>query len=96
MKTVKPTDDQLPTILEKLATRLEAVRLADYLELLEKPKKLIWINFVAGIARGLGFAIGTTIVFAIVIESLRRLILIKIPLINDYLIDLFRLIEQHK
>lgn len=96
MKTEKPTDDQSPAMLERLAARLEAIRLADYLELLEKPKKLLWVNFVAGIARGLGFAIGTTIVFAVVIEILRRLILINIPLISDYLIDLFRLIEQHK
>ena len=96
MKTGKPTDDHLPSTLERLAARLEAIRLADYLELLEKPRKLLWVNFLAGIARGLGFAIGTTIVFAVVIEILRRLILIKIPLINDYLIEIFRLIELHK
>ncbi len=82
--------------LQRLADRLEAMRIADYLELLEKPRRLVMANFIAGIARGLGFAIGTTIVFAVVVEVLRRIILINIPLISDYLVDIIRLIELHK
>jgi hypothetical protein len=82
--------------LRRLADRLEAMRIADYLELLEKPRKLVLTNFIAGIARGLGFAIGTTIVFAIVVEVLRRIILINIPLLSDYLVDIIRMIEAHK
>lgn len=85
-----------PSALERLADRLEAMRIADYLDLLEKPRRLIITNFVAGIARGLGFAIGTTIVFAVVVEVLRRIILINIPLISDYLVDIIRLIELRK
>lgn len=75
--------------LEKLANRLEAMQIASYIELLEKPRKLIVTNFVAGIARGLGFALGTTIVFAIVIEVLRRIILLNIPLLSNYLVDYY-------
>ncbi len=82
--------------LRRLVERLEAMRIADYLELLEKPRRLVVTNFIAGIARGLGFAIGTTVVFAVVIEVLRRLILINIPLISDYLVDIIRLIELRK
>lgn len=82
--------------LRRLVERLEAMRIADYLELLEKPRKLVMTNFIAGIARGLGFAIGTTIVFAVVVEVLRRIILINIPLISDYLVDIIHMIEAHK
>lgn len=82
--------------LRRLVERLEAMRIADYLELLEKPRRLVLTNFVAGIARGLGFAIGTTIVFAVVVEILRRIILINIPLLSDYLVEIIHLIEQHK
>jgi hypothetical protein len=82
--------------MNRLANRLEALRIADYMELLEKPRKLILTNFIAGVARGLGFALGTTMVFAIVVETLRRLILINIPIISDYLIELVRLIELQK
>lgn len=82
--------------LQRLVDRLEAMRIADYLELLEKPRRLIATNFLAGMARGLGFAIGTTIVFAIVVEVLRRIILINIPLLSDYLVEIIRMIEHSK
>lgn len=82
--------------LEKLANRLESMQIARYLEVLEKPRKLIVTNFIAGIARGLGFAIGTTIIFAIVIEVLRRIILWNIPLLSNYLVDVIRMIEHSK
>lgn len=82
--------------LKKLADRLEALQIASYIELLEKPRKLIITNFVAGIFRGLGFALGTTIVFAIIIEMLRRIILLNVPLLSNYLVDVIRMIEQNK
>jgi hypothetical protein len=84
------------TSLEKLANRLESMQIARYIEILEKPRKLIVTNFVAGVARGLGFALGTTIVFAIVVEVLRRIILLNIPLISNYLVEIIRMIERTK
>lgn len=96
MKIEPQKTNHLIEQLERLTRHLEALRIADYIELLEKPWKLITTNFIAGVARGLGFAVGTTIVFALVVEGLRRIILINIPLINDYLIEIFKLIELRK
>lgn len=95
MKPETPSKDHLAA-MDRLARRLEAMRIADYMELLEKPRKLIMTNFIAGVFRGLGFAIGTTIVFAVVVEFLRRIILINIPVISDYLVQLIKLIEHTK
>ncbi len=94
--SIHPDKEPPAEHMRRLVERLEAMRIADYLELLERPRRLVVTNFVAGIARGLGFAIGTTIVFAIVVEVLRRIIMINIPLISDYLVDIIRLIELHK
>jgi hypothetical protein len=96
MKIQRRKTDHLIQQVERLARHLEALRIADYIELLEKPWKLITTNFIAGAARGLGFAVGTTIVFALVVETLRRIILINIPIINDYLIEIFKLIDLKK
>jgi len=79
--------------LEKLVRQLESMRVAQYMELLEKPAKLIFINFVAGISRGLGIAIGATLVFAMMIEGLRRLILLNIPGIGSFIADIIRIVE---
>jgi len=96
MKIERPKTDHLLEQMERLSRHLEALRIADYIELLEKPWKLITTNFIAGISRGVGFAVGTTIVFALIVEGLRRIILINIPVINDYLVEIFRLINAKK
>ncbi|MBP2649805.1 MAG: hypothetical protein H6Q74_630 [Firmicutes bacterium] len=79
--------------LEKLIRHLEALRIADYMELLQKPGRLIFVNLVAGIARGLGIALGATLVFALVIELLRRLILLNIPGIGEFIAQIIRIVE---
>ena len=79
--------------LSKLASRLESMRVAEYMELLEKPGRLILINFIAGISRGLGIAIGATVVFALLLEGLRRLILLNIPGIGSFIADVVRIVE---
>ena len=96
MKIERPKTDHLLEQMERLSRHLEALRIADYIELLEKPWKLITTNFIAGISRGVGFAVGTTIVFALIVEGLRRIILINIPVINDYLVEIFKLINAKK
>ena len=52
-------------LLKQLSIDMEKMKLAEYVQLLNNPKKLLWINFISGIARGLGTAIGFSILFAI-------------------------------
>jgi len=82
--------------LEKVARHLESLRIADYMELLQKPGRLIFVNFVAGVSRGLGIAIGATLVFALVIEFLRRIILLHIPGIGEFIAELVRIVETRR
>ncbi len=96
MKSEDPNSSRPVEQLERLARHLEALNIADYLESLERPRKLIVTNFIAGISRGLGFAIGTTIVFALVIEILRRIILLHLPFISASLIDFLQLVDLKK
>lgn len=84
----------LNTQLEKLVRHLESLRIADYMELLQRPSRLIFVNLVAGIARGLGIAIGATLVFAIMIEVLRRLILLHIPGIGEFIAEIIKIVES--
>jgi len=79
--------------LEKLVRHLESLRIADYMELLQRPGKLLFVNFVAGIARGLGIAVGATLVFAIMLEFLRRIILLHIPGIGQFIAEIVHIVE---
>src|SRR5580700_4249934 len=52
------------TSMEHLATFLEKTRLADYMDLIQKPHRLAWINFWAGAWRGFGFFFGGLVMLA--------------------------------
>lgn len=80
--------------MEKLVHHLESMRIADYVEMLQRPTRLILLNFVGGISRGLGIAIGATIVFALMLQFLRRLILLNIPGIGSVIADIVHIVEQ--
>lgn len=79
--------------LEKLVHHLESLRIAEYMDLLERPAKLILINFIAGLARGLGIAIGATVVFAVLLNFLHSLILLNLPFIGDLIAEIVHIVE---
>lgn len=79
--------------VERLAQRMESMRIAEYLDLMQRPYRILYLNFLAGIARGLGIAVGATIVFAILIEILSRLIVLNLPVIGDWIVEILRVIE---
>jgi len=86
--------NELMTVqLQRVLHHLEAMRIADYMDLLERPMKLIFINFIAGIARGLGIAIGATVFFALVVNFLRQLILLNLPGIGGVIADIVHIVE---
>ena len=81
--------------LEVLIRHLESLRIAEYMELLQKPTRLILTNFIAGIARGLGIALGATLVFALMLEFLRRVILLNMPGIGSFVAEIMKFVEAH-
>lgn len=80
--------------IKQLAFYLEKMKIAEYVELLNNPRKLLWVNFIAGIARGLGTAIGLTIVFSVLIYFLQRLVLLNLPLISDLIAKIIKMVNE--
>lgn len=80
--------------LTQLVHHLEAMRVADYVELLQKPHKLIALNFLAGLSRGLGIALGATLLVALVLKFLQRLLILNIPGIGNFVAEIIRIVEQ--
>lgn len=50
-----------------------ALELSALLEILGSSRKLLWVNFLAGLARGVGFFLGVTLVGALLIGILATL-----------------------
>lgn len=85
--------DVIAAQLERLAMYLEKMNVAGYVELMQHPARLLFLNFAAGLARGLGIAIGATLIFALMLELMRRVILLNIPGIGEFVAEIMRIVE---
>lgn len=85
---------KLQSKTEELIARMERLNLAEYVEMLHDPKRLIWINFLAGTARGIGMAVGFTLLGALVIYFLQHLVRLNLPVISDFIADIIRMVRE--
>jgi hypothetical protein len=79
--------------LDKLARRLENSGVADYVRLSQNLPKVLWLNFISGVARGLGFTVGTAIVLAILYKAVSTLIGMNIPYLTELLKELIDMVK---
>lgn len=79
--------------LERLLNDLERMQLEDYLNYVSDRRKLLLNNFLIGIARGLGTALGVAVLGALVIGLLQRLVEVNIPVIGDFLANMVRIVQ---
>ncbi|MDD2498251.1 MAG: DUF5665 domain-containing protein [Desulfitobacteriaceae bacterium] len=82
--------------VDDLAIYLEKMKLAQYVELLNNPPRLIYLNLISGIARGFGVAIGFTILGALVVYFLRWLMVLNLPLVGDFIAELVQYVQESK
>ena len=78
--------------VSQLAVNMEKMRLAEYVGLIENPWRLVYINFISGIARGFGIAIGFAILGAIIILVMQRLVTLNLPVIGGFIADIVEIV----
>ncbi len=57
-----------------------------FIQYVSSPWRIVWVNFLAGIFRGLGALIGASIVLALVVWILT--LLVDVPLVGEYAKDI--------
>lgn len=70
---------------KELTKVLDAADVVDFLEYIQSGKRIMWLNFKAGIAKGLGVTLGMTVVVGILIWVLT--LLVDLPLVGEYFKD---------
>lgn len=68
--------------------------LTEYLEYLQNRRRLFLTNFVAGVMRGMGFAVGFSILGAIVVSIVQKLALANLPGIGDFFAEVVRMVQM--
>jgi hypothetical protein len=80
--------------VDKLALNMERSRIRDYICYLENPRKLLFPNFLAGLARGFGASVGFTLLTALVLYILQRVVKLDLPIISEFISDIVRIVEN--
>ncbi len=80
-------------LLNKMSDHFERARLADYVDLMQKPGRMLFLNFISGIAKGFGFAVGFTILGAILIYILQKVLILNLPIISDIIAEMVKLVQ---
>lgn len=90
-------DDTMTKMLDEqfkaLGERIEKIGIAEYLQLLNNPLRLMYLNLLAGIARGVGMAIGFTVLAAVIIMILRELVVLNLPLIGGFIAEIVQIVN---
>lgn len=82
--------------LEQLNFALSRNRVLELMELLGNKKQLLFRNLLSGMAKGIGIGIGFTILTAILLIILQKIVTLNIPVIGDYIADIVEIVESKK
>ncbi len=81
--------------LRRQVNRLEKLQLEEYLVYITDTRRYFARNFLAGLARGLGGAVGFTILGAVVVVVLGRITVENVPLIGGFLAEIVAVVQQN-
>ena len=90
-----PALDFVAQRLELLVQRLDMLKLEEYLCYARNWKKRFIFEFLSGIARGIGFSIGFSILGALMLYALRNVALTNLPVIGKFFAEIVRIVENN-
>ncbi|KAB3535270.1 hypothetical protein F8154_07465 [Alkaliphilus pronyensis] len=80
--------------IEKLSRKMDNMRIAEYVMLMNQPGRLLLMNFILGLIRGFGMGIGFTILVGLLIYMMRGWV--NLPLIGKLIADLLDIIDNYR
>ena len=80
--------------LERLMLIIERSRIRDYMMLTDSKRRLFVINFVAGLGKGFGQAIGFTLLAGVVFFILSKWV--NLPIIGEYIAELINIVDKYR
>lgn len=81
--------------VQALSEVLEKMNLTEYMTYLNNPRRLLLVNFGVGLLRGLGGALGATLLLGLLGMFLKHLVLLNLPVIGGVIGELVKLVNAH-
>lgn len=80
--------------MEEHLRALERLQLAEYLRYVQDTRRLMRTQFVSGLFRGMGMAVGFTILGAVLVMLLQALAQRNLPVIGDFLAQIVAIVQS--
>jgi len=80
---------------ERWIQRMEMMHLDAYLRYVHDWRRRLIFDFLSGVARGVGFSVGFSILGALLLYLLRNMALSNLPVIGRFLAELVRIVENN-
>lgn len=81
--------------IDEISLNMEKFKFVDYVYYLEHPRAMLLANFIGGLARGFGMAIGFTILGALALYILQMIVRWKLPLIGEFISEIVDIVQDH-
>jgi hypothetical protein len=88
-------ETRLARRMQELSLSLEKLQLTEYMRYLNNTWRMLGLNFLSGLARGFGMAVGFTVLGAVMITVLQRITVDNLPVIGKFLADVVRLVQDN-
>ncbi len=92
----KDKKEKLEKNIDRLILILEKMNMHDLIYIIGNKKEIIKRNLLAGISRGIGTGIGFTIITAVIIYFLQKIVRLNIPIIGEYINDIIEIVKTTK
>lgn len=86
--------DRLEKKVRDLSYVMERIHMDEYIRYLNNTKRIVFVNIISGLSRGVGTAIGFTVITAIILIVVRNLAMQNLPLIGDFIAELVKIVES--
>ncbi len=86
----------LNTSINNLIETFQKSNIEEWTYIFGSKKEIIKRNLIAGIFRGVGIGIGVTIITAILIILLQRIVALNIPVIGEYIADIVEIVQKSR
>ena len=86
----------LNTSINNLIETFQKSNIEEWTYILGSKKEIIKRNLIAGIFRGVGIGIGVTIITAMLVIILQRIVALNIPIIGEYIADIVEIVQKSR
>ncbi len=81
--------------IDNISKELEKTRMVEISYIIGSKKEIIKRNLLAGVSKGVGVGIGLTLISAVLVYLLQKIIKLNIPIIGDYIADIVSIVQKN-